>query len=319
MIYQNPLALIGNTPLVKITRLTPMNSPNIFLKLEACNLTGSVKDRPALQMIEAAERAGTLKRGSTIIESTSGNLGVSLAAIAAYKGYTMICVVDPKIEETTRNMMKAFGARIVQVDIPDTQGGYQKPRIAKVQELLNTIPDAVNLDQYNNPENPHGHTITTGPELYRELRGTIDVLVGSVSTGGTLCGTARYLKEKIKHLCVIGVEPEGSVLFGGSYMPYLQQGAGLSFTPNNYDPSVIDTKIKVRDEDAFSTAYMLARREGLLVGGSAGGVLFATMTIVKRLPSMATVVCILPDGGNRYLTTFYSDQWLQQHKMIIPV
>ncbi len=311
MICHNPLDLIGNTPLFKLTRLVGDSYANIYAKLEMFNLTGSVKDRSALGMIEAAEREGLLKPDSVIIESTSGNLGISLAAIASYKGYSFICVLDPKVEEEKLRAMKAYGAKIEMVDKPDENGGYQKPRIARVRELLERIPNAVNLDQYNNPHNPESHYQTTGPEIYSDLEGKIDVLIGSVSTGGHLCGTARYLKEKLSKLHVVGVEPEGSVLFGGKYKPYLQQGAGLSFHPRNYDETVIDEKVKVTDLDAFKTTRNFAQKEGVLVGGSSGGVLHVALQIAKRLSSDKNIVAILPDHGDRYLNTVFSRDWLE--------
>lgn len=312
MIYQSPLELIGRTPMLRLSRLVEEGNANLYVKLEMFNLTGSVKDRSALGMIEAAEKEDLLKPDSIIIESTSGNLGVSLAMIAQYKGYKFMCVLDPKAEEGKINTMKAYGAVIVMVDKPDKEGGYQKPRIAKVKQLLETIPNAVNLDQYNNPHNPESHYNTTGPEIYEDLEGRVDVLVGAVSTGGHLCGTAKYLKQQIPNICVVGVEPKGSVLFGGKYQPYLQQGTGLSFQAGNYNDSVIDEKVKVSDEDAFRTTRELARREGILVGGSSGGVIYVALQKARVLSSDKNIVAILPDHGDRYLTTVFSDEWLKE-------
>lgn len=316
-VCQNTLQLIGNTPLLQLTHIITNRCASVFVKLEMFNLTGSVKDRPALGMIKSAEQAGVLQKGATIVESTSGNLGVSLAAIAAYKKYKVICVIDPKIEITTLNAMKAYGAQIVMVDTPDDQGGYQKPRIAKVQKLLQQIPNAVNLDQYNNPNNPNCHFLSTGPEILRDMDGDVDILIGSVSTGGTLCGTARYLKRRIKNIWVIGVEPCGSVLFGGHFTPYLQQGTGLSFIPGNYDPVIIDQKVKVTDADAFRTSRALARMEGILVGGSAGAVVFTALQIARQQKMRTNIVAILPDRGDRYLLTLYSEEWMRDHKLTL--
>lgn len=314
MIYENPLALIGNTPLLKLSGLVKIGCANVYLKLETSNLTGSVKDRPALQMIESAEAAGRIIAGKTVlIESTSGNLGLSLAAISAYKGYRFICVLDPKAEKDKINAMLAFGAEIVMITAADRDGGYQKPRIAKVKELLQRIPNAYNLDQYNNPDNPTAHTLTTGPEIYRDLNGKLDMLIGAVSTGGTLCGTARFLKEKVPHLTVIGVEPFGSAVSGARFRPYLQQGTGLSFTPTNYDPKLIDKTIHVTDKGAFLGARLLARRLGLLVGGSAGGIVNVALQLAKKYPNTYTIVAVVPDNGDRYLNTVYSDEWLSKN------
>ena len=318
MIYSSPLELIGNTPLLKLTRLVPKLEVNVYVKLEIFNLTGSVKDRPALSMIEDAEAKRLIKPGlTTLIESTSGNLGISLAAICKYKGYKFICVLDPKAEPSKIYNMKAYGAEIVMVNKPDKEGGYQKPRIAKVKELLQKIPNSFNLNQYSNPANPYAHIQTTGPEIYKDLKGKVDILVGAISTGGTLCGTAKFLKEKVQNILVTGVEPNGSIIFGGKYKPYLQQGTGLSFTPKNYNPQVINERIKVSDKQAFLTARKLALNEGILVGGSAGGVLFVTLQKAKLLKENQNIVAILPDNGNRYLETVYSDKWLNDNGIII--
>lgn len=208
MIYTSPLDLIGGSPLLKVTKITQKSWASLYLKLEIFNLTGSVKDRPARYMIESAEATGRIQPNKTVlVESTSGNLGISLAAISAYKGYRFICVLDPKVEDGKLNALKALGAEVVMVTKPDNDGGFQKPRIEKVKELLQTIPNAYNLDQYANPNNPKAHVITTGQEIYKDLNDSVDILIGAVSTGGTLCGTARYLKSNIPTLTVIGVEP----------------------------------------------------------------------------------------------------------------
>lgn len=319
MIYHSPLELIGRTPLLKLSRLVEKDHASLYAKLEMFNLTGSVKDRSALGMIEVAEKDGLLKPDSIIIESTSGNLGISLAMIAQYKGYKFMCILDPKAEEGKINAMRAYGAVIVMIDRPDEEGGYQKPRIAKVKELLQTIPNAVNLDQYNNPSNPKAHYRTTGPEIYEDLEGKVDVLIGAVSTGGHLCGTAKYLKGKIPEIWVVGVEPNGSVLFGGKYKPYLQQGTGLSFQAGNYDESLIDEKIKVSDEDAFRTIRELAKREVILVGGSSGGIIHVALQKARVLPPDKNIVAILPDHGDRYLTTIFSDEWLREKRINLDI
>ena len=310
MIYNSVLDMIGNTPLLRLSKLNRNDFANIYLKLEMFNPTGSVKDRSALNMVVQAEKEGILKPGSILIESSSGNLGISLAMIAKLKGYKFICVLDPKVEEGKINVLKAFNAVIVMVDKPDKNGGFQVPRINKVNELLNTIPNSVCLDQYNNPYNPLAHYNTTGPEIFKTLNGRIDVLIGSVSTGGHLCGTARFLKEKIPEIKVIGVEPKGSVIFGGKYHPYLQQGTGLSFISNNYEPELLDEKIKVCDADAFKTTRDFVQSEGILIGGSSGAVLFVALNKSKELTPNKNIVAILPDHGDRYLNTIFSDSWL---------
>lgn len=312
MIFQSALELIGSTPILKLNKITEGTKANLYAKLEMFNVTGSVKDRSALGMIEAAEKDGLLKSDSILIESTSGNLGISIAMIARHKGYKFICVLDPKVEEAKTNLMKAYGAAIVMVDKPDKDGSYQGQRINKVKELLKAIPNAVNLDQYNNPNNPHAHYSTTGPEIFEALEGEIDILIGSVSTGGHLCGTAKYLKEKIPDIHIIGVEPVGSVLFGGEYKPYLQQGAGLSFESSNFNPQLIDEKIKVSDSDAFKTTRKFVQSEGLLIGGTSGSVLYVALNKAKDLPEGKNIVVILPDHGDRYLYSIFSDSWLKE-------
>lgn len=312
MIYKCPLQLIGNTPLLKLKKLIKKNCANLYVKLEMYNYTGSVKDRSALGMIEAAEKEGLLKSNSILVESSSGNLGVSLAAIANLKGYKFICVLDPKAETEKINTLKAFGASIVMVNKPDKDGGYQKPRIARVEKLIKEIPNAINLNQYNNPNNPQYNYETTGPEIYKDLKGKIDVLIGAVSTGGHLCGTARYLKEKNPNIYVIGVEPEGSSIFGGEFKPYLQQGTGLSFKPQNYDSKIIDEKIKVSDKNAFLTTRKIAKKEGVLIGGSSGGAIYIALKKARNLTPDKNIVTILPDHGEKYLTTVFSDKWLKE-------
>ena len=315
MIYNSVLDMIGDTPLLKLSKLNNINNfANIYVKLEMFNPTGSVKDRSALNMVEQAEKEGLLHPNSILIESSSGNLGISLAMIAMVKGYKFICVLDPKVEEGKINALKAFKAVIVMVDKPDKKGGFQIPRINKVKELLNTIPNSVCLDQYNNPYNPLAHYNTTGPEIFETLKGKIDVIIGSVSTGGHLCGAAKFLKENIPNIVVVGVEPEGSVIFGGEYHPYLQQGTGLSFKSNNYEPNFIDEKIKVGDYDAFKTVRDFVQSEGILIGGSSGAVLHVAYKIAKELSKDKNIVAILPDHGDRYLNTIYSDNWLNEHQ-----
>ena len=263
MKYDNLLGAIGNTPLIRINSFLQESPVCIYGKLESLNPGGSIKDRTAYGLIVQAEKEGILKDGGTIVESTSGNVGLALAMISAVKGYRFIAVLDPKTPRCNINLLMAYGADIEMVDKPDDDGGYQKPRIRRVKEIVGSIPNCVNLDQYNNGAARLAHYHTTGPEIFNDLEGKVDVLVGAVSTGGHLCGTARYLKENIKGIVVMGVEPEGSVIFGGEYLPYKQNGTGLSFVPENYDPNVVDIELKVSDRDAFLMTRELAKRDGV--------------------------------------------------------
>lgn len=308
MIHQNLLTLIGDTPLIKINNFdTPTN---LYGKLEAMNPGGSVKDRTAYGLICQAEKDGILKKGGTIAESTSGNLGLSLAMISAIMGYKFIAVLDPKVPQSNLNILKAYGAKVVMVNKPDSAGGYQIPRIHKVQELVDTIPGCINLDQYNNGASRLAHYHTTGPEIFKDLDGKVDMVVGAISTGGHLCGTAQYLKE-VSDAVIVGVEPEGSVVFGGQYAPYKQNGTGLCFVPGNYISDSIDIKLKVSDKDAFLMTRKLASEEGLLVGASSGGVFHIALELASVYKKGANIVSIFADGGFKYSDTAFSDEWMQ--------
>lgn len=288
----------------------PSGAANVYAKLEMFNLTGSVKDRSALGMIEAAEADGRLEPGSVIVESTSGNLGLGLAAIAQQRGYGLLCVVDNMTTQAKIDQIHALGGKTCAVKSPKYGTSIER-RIKKVQELIKTIPRAVNLNQYCNPSNPDTHYRTTGPEIYADLNGKVDVLVGAVGTCGTLCGTARFLKEKNPNIHVVGVEPVGSILFGGRYAKYLTHGSGIGFIPDNYDPDLIAEKVKLRDKFAFKAARELALKESLIVGSSAGSALHVALRKAKQLPPDKNIVVIFPDHGNRYLDTLFSDEWMR--------
>lgn len=315
MLYHSSLELIGGTPLLHLRNIAPKDGANLYAKLEMFNLTGSVKDRAALGMVEAAEADGMLQKGNIIIESTSGNLGLALAAIAQQKGYELLCIVDSNTEQAKIDQIHALGGKTCIVDTPDADGSFKTARYKKVQELLATMPRAVNLNQYHNPNNPDAHYRTTGPEIYADLQGKIDMLVGAVGTCGTLCGTAKFLKEQNPAMRVVGVEPVGSVLFGGSYSKFLTQGSGISFVPDNYKPDLIDEKVKLNDKHAFATARELASKESLIVGSSAGSALYVALQKAVELPAGKNIVVILPDHGNRYLDSLFSDEWLASKGM----
>lgn len=315
MIYNDPLKLISNTPLVKLVKTSKQFNANFYVKLEKYNLTGSVKDRAALGMIENAEREQTLKPGMTLVESSSGNLGIAIAAISSIKGYKFICVIDPKTTMSKINIIEAYGGKVIMVDKKDIDGSYIKMRIKKVKELLRKYKNYYNLDQYNNLSNTLSHYKSTGPEIFHDLKGQIDCLVGSVSTCGTMVGTAKFLKKKLPKLFVVGVEPKGSVIFGGEYKSYYQQGPGSSFIPGNFD-NLFDKSIKVKDKDAFKTARELAKKEGIFVGGSSGAAVWAAIKIIKEKPHLKNIVIICPDSGERYIDTIFSEEWLKDRKLI---
>lgn len=317
MKYGNLLDIIGNTPLIKIDGFLNDSNVNLYCKLEAMNPGGSVKDRTAYGLILDAEKKGLLRKGGTVVESTSGNLGLSLAMICAIKGYNFIAVVDPKIPQSNINLLKAYGATIDIVDIPDADGGYQKPRIRRVKELVNSIPNCINPNQYCNEAAKLLHYQTTGPEILKDLDGKLDILVGAVSTGGHLCGTAQYIKEQKPDVTIVGVEPEGSVIFGGEYTPYKQNGTGLSFVPENYDSNLIDKEVKVSDKAAFLMTRELAKKTGILVGASSGGILYIALELAKSLKQKeANIVAIFADNGFKYFDTAFSDEWMKKQGWI---
>jgi cystathionine beta-synthase len=312
-VLKNLLESIGDTPMVRLENLFPNHK--VYAKLESANLTGSMKARSALGMINAAERRGELIPGMTIIESTSGNLGYALAAIGTLKGYEVKLVVDPKTDNLKRNILQAYGAELITVEKPDENGAYQPTRMAKVQELLEEVPNSWTPCQYHNVDNMLAHYKTTGPEISRDLEGKVDVLIGAIGTCGHLAGSAKYLKKVNANLHVIGVQPEGSSIDGGTYKSYLVQGPGLSFKPTNYDPSIIDKIVNVEDKDAFYCARELAKREAILSGGSAGMIIHTLKEMTKDFPANQNIVAILADDGFRYAGNFYDDAWMEQHGM----
>ena len=316
------LELVGNTPLVRLTRVTrelgPVErQPLILAKLESLNPGGSVKDRIGLPMIEAAERDGLLKPGGTIIEPTSGNTGHGLAIAAALKGYRCIFVMADKQSSEKQQLLRAYGAEVVlcptNVD-PESPESYY----SVAARLARDIPGAFKPDQYWNEENPKAHEATTGPELWRQTDGRIGHLVASVGTGGTISGVARYLKGQNPAVVIVGADPEGSVLSGDIARPYLTEGIGEDFLPGTFDPSLIDRWVRVSDRDAFAAARRLTREEGILAGESCGTALVAVLDEARRVmtedPAGAhdrVIVVILPDSGRSYLSKLYNDEWMR--------
>ena len=297
------IQLIGNTPLLEFARFESDLGlkARVYGKIEAFNLTGSIKDRAALYMIEAAEREGKLKPGSTIIEPTSGNTGIALSAIGSAKGYKVILVMPDTMSVERRRLMKAYGAEIVLTDGAKGISGS----IEKAGELLAEIEDSFMPDQFSNAANAQAHYETTGPEIWRDTDGDVDVLVSGVGTGGTITGAGRYLKEQDPHVKVIAVEPNSSaVLSGDKPGPHKIQGIGTGFVPGILDTAVYDEIIRITNEDAFATGAAVARKEGILAGISSGAAVSAALQIAQREENAGkNIVVILPDSGDRYLST----------------
>jgi cystathionine beta-synthase len=321
------LDLIGGTPLVRLTRilrdLGPLeDQPLVLAKLESLNPGGSVKDRIGLPMIEAAERAGLLKPGGTIIEPTSGNTGHGLAIAAALKGYRCIFVMADKQSAEKQALLRAYGAEVVLCPT-NVAPGSPESYYSVAARLARDIPGAFKPDQYWNAENPIAHERSTGPELWDQTEGRISHLVASVGTGGTITGTARYLRSRRPDLVVVGADPEGSVLSGDTARPYLTEGVGEDFVPGTFDPALVDRWVRVSDRDAFAMARRITREEGVLAGESSGTAMVALLDEVGRLAREdpagardAVVVVILPDGGRNYLSKLYNDEWMRANGML---
>ncbi len=306
------LDTIGDTPMVRLSRLDPGLRCQLVAKMEVFNPGGSIKDRVALRMIEAAERDGRLKPGGTIIEPTSGNTGTGLAIAARLKGYRVVAVMPDKMSKEKIDLLRAYGAEVVvcptNVD-PDSPEAYY--RVA--DRLTAEIGGAFQPNQYANPANPQTHVDWTGPEIWRQTGGRITHLVAGVGTGGTITGCARYLKERNPDLEVIGADPVGSIYSSDEVKPYLVEGVGEDFWPETFDPAVVDRYVTVTDKESFLMTRRLARTEGLLVGGSCGLAVQAALVVARELPEDALVVVILPDGGRAYLSKVFNDAWMAQH------
>jgi len=297
-IYDGALDLIGHTPLVRLSRIAGDKGAEICGKLESSNVAGSVKDRPALSMVLAAEATGELREGSTIVEATSGNTGISLAMIAAVRGYRCVIVMPEDMSEARRHLLKAYGAEVILTGAEDGMAGA----VEQAERILNTTPGAVMCGQFDNPANPDVHAKTTAEEIWEATGGEVDVFVAGVGTGGTLTGVGRVLKERNPEVRVIAVEPRASaVLSGGKPGLHGIQGLGAGFIPEVLDTELIDDVITVTDLAAERMTRRLAREEGLLLGPSAGANVHASLEVGRKMKPGQRVVTILCDGGERYL------------------
>ena len=315
MEYPTILDLVGNTPLVRLQSVGAELEPLLLAKLEFMNPGGSVKDRIGLAMIEAAEKEGKLKPGGTIVEPTSGNTGVGLAIAAALRGYHCIFVMPDKVAREKIALLRAYGAEVIVCPTavaPESPESYYSVSARLTEE----IPGAFKPDQYSNQANPEAHYATTGPEMWEQTGGDLDVIVFSVGTGGTISGTAKYLKEKKPDLHVVGADPEGSIYSSETVHTYLVEGIGEDFWPTTYDPSLVDEYVTVSDADSFLTARRLAREEGILVGGSGGTAVWAMLEVAKRYGPDTTIATLIPDSGRGYLSKLYDDNWLAEYGIL---
>ena len=301
-IYHSVEQLVGNTPLLSIAHYEKARGlqATLLVKLERCNPAGSVKDRVALEMLRQAEQSGALKPGGTVIEPTSGNTGIGLAAMAAARGYRVILTMPASMSTERRAILKAYGAELVLVN----EGGMAGA-VAKAEELAREIPGSFLAGQFDNPANPAAHYKTTGPEIWRDTDGHVDIFVAGVGTGGTVSGVGRYLKEQNPAIRVVAVEPAASPLLSqGHAGPHGLQGIGANFVPQNYDAAVVDEILTVAEEDAYRTARLLARTEGVMVGITSGAALWVADVLARRSENRGkTIVALLPDDGGRYLST----------------
>lgn len=322
--YSSILQTIGHTPLVRLQHLNPNPSTTILAKLEFMNPAGSIKDRMVIHIISDAEKRGLLKPGGTIIENTSGNTGAAVAMIAAVRGYRAILTMPDKVSKEKQDVLKAYGAEIVVTPTsahPDSPEHY----VNTAKRLAAQIPNSFRIDQYDNLKNPEAHYLTTGPEIWEQTKGKVDYFVASGSTGGTITGVGKFLKEKNPQVKVILADPVGSIYYDyfktGKINPngncnYFVEGVGEDHLAKALDFSVVDEVIQFSDAEAFDMGRRLAREEGILAGGSGGANIWVSLKIARFLKEPATIVTILPDGGIKYLSKMYNDEWMRQHHLL---
>ncbi|MGP0630119.1 2,3-diaminopropionate biosynthesis protein SbnA [Nitrospina sp. 32_T5] len=310
MVHESVVSCVGNTPLVRLSRLFSHPGLDVIAKLELLNPGGSVKDRPARFIVEQGLRDGSIRPGTHLIESTSGNLGIALAMNAKIHGLAFTCVVDPKISETNLRIIKLLGARIDMVEEKDDQGGYLKSRIKRVKALLQEIPNSIWVNQYANENNLQSHYQGEGEEIIRQLDGPIDCLVVGVSTSGTILGLARRLRDRFPNLRVVAVDAFGSVIFGTEPRPRQLPGIGASRIPELLKPEEIDEVIHVSDWESVQGCHALLAKEGIFAGGSSGSVVAAIQKLLPTFPRPYRVLTLFPDRGDRYLDMVYDESWV---------
>ena len=316
-VANSPLELIGHTPMVRLGKISEGIACDVIAKLETTNPGGSSKDRPALTMVEAAEREGLLRLGSTIIEPTSGNTGVGLAIVAAQRGYKCIFVMCDKMAPEKIDVLRAYGAEVVVCPTavpPEHPDSYY----STAERLTRETPNSFRPDQYSNPANPLSLYQSTGPEIWEQTKGRVTHFIAGAGTGGTISGVSKYLKEQNPSVRIIAADPEGSVYSGGAGRPYLTEGVGEDFWPANYDPSLVDEVVAVSDADAFAMARAVTRREGILIGGSGGTAVAAALRVAAKLPADAVVVVLIPDSGRGYLSKIFNDSWMTDYGFLRP-